>query len=63
MHFQNLGIHQQARILDTFKLAIGYDTAMTTLCQSLGFQGSHDSTQAKGRKNRNVLPTPNSLST
>lgn len=39
MHFQKLGIHQQTKILDTFKLAIGYDTAMTTLCQSLGYQG------------------------
>ncbi|MHC0066460.1 hypothetical protein ACWATR_26680 [Nostoc sp. UIC 10890] len=39
MHFQNLGIHQQTKILDSFKLAIGYDTAMTTLCQSLVSQG------------------------
>lgn len=62
MCFQNLAIHQQTKIWDTFKLAIGYDTAMTTLCQSLGSQGSHGSTQAKGRKNRNVLPIPNSLS-
>lgn len=35
MHFQNLGIHQKTKTLDTFKLAIAYDTAVTTLCQSL----------------------------
>lgn len=39
MQFQNLGIHQQTKIWDNFKLAIRYDTAMTTLCQFLGYQG------------------------
>lgn len=50
MHFQNLGIHQHAKILDTFKLAIGYDTAVTTLCQSLGFQGFMAQLKPKAEK-------------
>ena len=35
MHFQNLGIYQKTKTLNTLKLAIAYDTAVTTLCQSL----------------------------
>lgn len=58
MQFQNLGIHQRTKIWDTFKLAIGYDTAMTTLCQSLGFQGFMAQLKPKAEKSETYYQLP-----
>ena len=57
MHFQNLGIYQKTKTLDTFKLAIGYDIAVTTLCQSLVSPGFYLKPKAEKTETYCQLPT------
>lgn len=45
MQFPNFGVYQQTKMWDTFKLTIGYDTAMTTLCQSLRLKPKAEKTE------------------